>query len=152
MMARTVAGVIKMEKQVQILPRQKLYSNGGPCGLKEIAMPSDSSKPNNWQEQPLTALFPEAWRHLVELGAPLLRAEAEGRLLLAERTIEAFEQEYGTALIRWQRDGLPEDASIKMYEDFVEWSGWQDTLEKARQQILSLRLLEVSSLAPVSAG
>lgn len=115
-------------------------------------MPSDSPKPDNWQEHSLSILVPEARRRLIELGAPLLRTEAEGRLLVAERKIEAFECKYKTTLAEWRRDGLPEDASIEIHEDFVEWSGWQRTLEQARQVIDSLRPQGESSLASAAAG
>ena len=115
-------------------------------------MPSDPPKPDNWQEHSLSVLVPEARRRLVELGAPLLRTEAEGRLLVAERKIEAFERKYGTTLAEWQRNGLPEDASVEMHEDFVEWSGWQRTLEQAREVIASLRPQGDSSLASAAAG
>jgi len=71
----------------------------------------------------LAQLIPVARQRLVELGAPLLMTEAEGRLTLAERKIQAFEQKYGVTLSRLRREGLPDDASIEAHEDFIEWSG-----------------------------
>jgi len=104
------------------------------------------------QEFPLTALVPEVWQRLVELGAPLLLTEAEGRLALAERKIETFEQQYGTTLAQLCRNGLPADASIEMHEDFIEWSGWQRTREEASQIIASLQHLLERPLAHAPAG
>jgi hypothetical protein len=38
-----------------------------------------------------------------------------------------------------RQDGLPNDASMGMHEDFIEWSGWQRTQEEAGRTIASLR-------------
>ena len=89
----------------------------------------------------LVKLAPEAQKRLVEFGAPLLLTEAEGRLALAERKITAFEQKYGTTLAQLRQDGLPDDASVEMHEDFVAWSGWQRTYAESSQILASLKLL-----------
>ena len=89
----------------------------------------------------LAKLAPEAQMRLVEFGAPLLLTEAEGRLALAERKITAFEQKYGTTLAQIQQNGLPEDASMEMHQDFVEWSGWRRTYAESSQILASLKLL-----------
>ena len=89
----------------------------------------------------LAKLAPEAQKRLVEFGAPLLLTEAESRLALAERKISAFEQKHGTTLAQLQQDGLPEDASVEMHEDLVEWSGWQRTQEESGEILASLKLL-----------
>jgi len=89
----------------------------------------------------LAKLVPEAQKRLVEFGAPLLLTEAEGRLALAERKITAFEQKHGTTLAQLRQDGLPDDASMEMHEDFVEWSGWQRTYAESSQIVASLKLL-----------
>ena len=102
---------------------------------------SPLSQEADWQEFPRTELVPEARRRLVEFGAPLLLTEAEGQLALAERKVKAFEQKYGTTLAQLRQDGLPNDASIEMHEDFIEWSGWQRTREEASQILASLRRL-----------
>ena len=110
------------------------------------------SKGTDEQEFSPTELVPEARRRLVELGAPLLLTEAEGRLALAERKVKAFEQKYGTTLTQLRRDGLPDDASMEMHEDFIEWSGWQRTHEEASQIINSLQHLLEKPLAPATAS
>jgi len=110
------------------------------------------SETASWSERSLAALTPQTRQRLFELGAPLLRTEAEGRLALAERKIKAFEQKYGTSLMQLQRKGLPEDADIEMHEDFVEWSGWQRTLEETRQVIASLQPAVETHLAATSEG
>jgi hypothetical protein len=89
----------------------------------------------------LAKLTPEAQKRLVEFGAPLLLTEAEGRLALAERKITAFEQKYGTTLAQIQQNGLPEDASMEMHQDFVAWSGWLRTHAESSQILASLKLL-----------
>ncbi len=83
-------------------------------------------------------MIPEIRQRLVELGAPLLFTETEGRLALAERKIRAFEIKYGITLAELRRSGLPDDASMEMHEDFVEWLGWQRTHEEASRTLASL--------------
>lgn len=104
----------------------------------------------NWPE--LAQLIPVARQRLIELGAPLLLTEIEGRLALAERKIQAFEEKYGSTLAQLRRDGLPDDASIETHEDFIEWSGWQCTLEEARQILSSLESFLENSLAFAAAS
>jgi hypothetical protein len=113
---------------------------------------SPLSKGTDWQEFPLTELIPEARRRLVEFGAPLLLTEAEGRLALAERKVKAFEQKYGTTLAQLRLNGLPDDASMEVHEDFIEWSGWQRSREEASQILASLQHLLEKSLAPATAS
>ena len=89
----------------------------------------------------LAKLAPKAQKRLIEFGAPLLLTEAEGRLALAERKITAFEQKYGMTLAQLRQGGLPDDASVEMHQDFVEWSGWQRTQEESGQILASLKPL-----------
>jgi hypothetical protein len=112
------------------------------------ALPKETDR----QEFSLTELVPEVQQRLVEFGAPLLLTEVEGRLALAERKIRTFEQEYGTTLAQLRRDGLPDDASMEMHEDFIEWSGWQRTQEEASQIRASVKPLLEKSLAPAPAS
>jgi len=104
------------------------------------------------QETSFTGLVPEIWQRLVQFGAPLLLTEAEGRLALAQRKLKIFERKYGTTLAQLRRNGLPDDASMELHEDFIEWSGWQRTREEASQTIASLQHLLENPLAPVPAG
>ncbi len=97
-------------------------------------------------------LIPADRQRLAELGAPLLVTEAEGRLALAERKIEAFERRYGTTLEQLREAGLPDDAGIEMHEDFIEWSGWQRTREEARQTLDALQPFLEKPLASPAAG
>jgi len=113
---------------------------------------STSLKAKKEQASSPATLIPGLWQRLIELGAPLLLTETEGRLALAERKIKTFEQQYGITLAQLCKDGLPDDASIEMHEDFIEWSGWQRTREEASQMIVSLQHLSERSLAPASTG
>jgi hypothetical protein len=109
---------------------------------------SAESKGMHRRRSALAAMMPEALQRLVELGTPLLLTETEGRLALAERKIAAFERKYKSTLALLVRDGLPDDASMAMHEDFVEWSGWQRTYEEASQTLTALpSLLEQSLVA-----
>ena len=100
----------------------------------------------------LANLAPQVQQQLVEFGAPLLLTETESRLALAERKIAAFERKYGMALMQLSQDGLPDNASLEMHEDYIEWAGWQRTREEAHQLAASLKLLLEKSVAPVTGG
>jgi len=113
---------------------------------------STMSKGTDRQEFSLTELVPDARQRLIEFGAPLLLTEAEGRLALAERKITAFERKYETTLTQLGQDGLPDDASVEMHEDFIEWSGWQRTCEEASQIRASLEPLLEKPLASAATG
>jgi hypothetical protein len=91
----------------------------------------DSQRFTSHRQVLFPALTPDIQQRLIEFGIPLLLTETEGRLALAERKITAFERKYRTTLAQLRQDGLPDDASIEMHEDFVEWSGWQATQEEA---------------------
>lgn len=62
-------------------------------------------------------------------------ARVTSRRKISERKIASFERQYRTTLVQLRRDGLPDDASMEMHEDFVEWSGWQATQEEAVSQL-----------------
>jgi hypothetical protein len=104
------------------------------------------------QEFSLSELVPEVRQRLIEFGAPLLLTEVEGRLALAERKMGAFEQKYGATLAQLRQDGLPDDASMEMHEDFVEWSGWQRTHEESSQILASLKPILEKPRAPAVAS
>ncbi len=110
------------------------------------------SKGTHRRRSPLTALLPETQQRLVELGMPLLLTETQGRLALAEQKLAAFERKYKITLAELRRYGLPDDASITLHEDFVEWSGWQRTQEEARQLLASLPTLLEQPLATPAAS
>ncbi|NBD36113.1 MAG: hypothetical protein GVY30_08955 [Chloroflexi bacterium] len=111
-----------------------------------------SSQPKSVKEPVFDRLIPAARQRLVELGAPLLITEAEGRLALAERKITAFEQKYNTTFEHLQDAGLPNDASIEMHEDFIEWAGWQRTYEEAQQTLEALQPFLEQPLASPAGG
>jgi len=115
-------------------------------------MHANSLNARSEQTFSLAALIPAARQRLVKLGAPLLQIETESRLALAEYKIAIFERKYATTLSQLQREGLPEDASMEMHEDFVEWSGWQRTRTQARQIIVSLQPILEPALASATAS
>jgi hypothetical protein len=110
------------------------------------------SKRTHRHRSPLAALMPEARQRLIELGTPLLLTETEGRLALAEQKITAFERKYKVTLAELRRNGLPDDASMALHEDFVEWSGWQRTYDEASQILASLPSLSEQPLAATAAS
>jgi hypothetical protein len=64
-------------------------------------------------------------------GLMIDSARFTSRRKISERKIAGFERKYRTTLAQLRQDGLSDDASMEMHEDFVEWSGWQCTREEA---------------------
>ena len=80
------------------------------------------------------------------------KSVAEDRLTLAKRKIAAFERKYNTTFEHLQEAGLPDDASIEMHEDFIEWAGWQRTYEEAQQTLKALQPFLEQPLASPAGG
>ena len=113
---------------------------------------SGSPKRTNPHRASSKTLASDIQQRLVELGIPLLLTETEGRLALAERKIAVFERKYHTTLARLRRDGLPDDATMEMHEDFIEWSGWQATREEAARILAALPVAQETAVAAAAAG
>jgi hypothetical protein len=67
-----------------------------------------------------------------------VRRTLRKRLFLAESKVRLFEEKYGVALSELDADGLPDDASHEMHEDFIMWHHWVDARDSLKKSILSL--------------
>ena len=82
----------------------------------------------------------------------ILREYVLRQITTLRQEVDRFEQKYGMTLTRLRRDGLPNDASIEMHEDFVEWSGWNRTCEETGRILASLQPLVERAFVPVPAS
>jgi hypothetical protein len=88
------------------------------------------------------AALPAAEREkLARYGALALARDTESRLELAKRNLAEFERKYGMTLERLNQVGLPDNAGLEEHEDYVEWSGWQSTLDEATAVLRNLRVI-----------
>ena len=108
-----------------------------------------NSMPPSKVDTSLAALPPSERERLTLYGARLLLTEMQGRLALATREVARFETKYGLTLTRLDETGLPDDADLETHEDYVEWSGWQATVDETSQTLEILRsILEATHAAP----
>lgn len=108
-----------------------------------------NSIPPSKVDTSLAALLPPERERLTLYGARLLLTEMEGRLALATRELARFETKYGTTLTGLAETGLPDEADLETHEDYVEWSGWQATVDETSQTLDILRsILEAAHVAP----
>jgi len=83
----------------------------------------------------LSALSAEELTSIVRQGAVLRLPYWEGQLLQAQEQVRHFEKKYGTTIDVLTTQGLPDDATYELHEDFIEWEYWNDLLHKTRATI-----------------
>ena len=86
-------------------------------------------------------LSTQEWQHIVQLGMERHIQELEEQLAEAQQEIARFEQKFVTSFARLQETGLPEDASIKAHEDYVEWSSWEGRQADLQEQLAKLHAM-----------
>jgi hypothetical protein len=80
-------------------------------------------------------LPPESKAAIIVHGVALYQSMLKKQLVLAQAKIQQFEAKYQTSLSQLDNSGLPEDADYEMHEDYIMWHHWNDTIEKANDQI-----------------
>lgn len=89
-------------------------------------------------EKSFLALPPAERATIIRHGVALRLSDLRKRLFLAESKVQSFEAQYGTSLARLDSEGLPDDASFEMHEDYIMWHHWTDAAQTARQDLASL--------------
>jgi hypothetical protein len=72
---------------------------------------------------------------IISYGASLQLTSLKKRFFLADQKIKSFENEYKTTLEKVEIAGIPDDASHKMHEDYIEWSHWVGAAKKYKKEI-----------------
>lgn len=81
------------------------------------------------------ALPEEEQTEIFQIGAAFRSLDLQKRLAHAQENVRRFETRYGMTLEELEREGLPEDASPEMHEDYVEWHYWVRVREKTQQML-----------------
>jgi hypothetical protein len=68
-------------------------------------------------------------------GAPWRLADLQKRHFLAQSKVRAFEETYQHTLHHWHQQGLPDDASPAMHEDYILWHHWAATVDRTADEI-----------------
>lgn len=86
-------------------------------------------------------LAPERQLEIIYHGAALHLNELNKRHFLAQSKVQAYETHYQTTLAVLNADGLPDDASFEMHEDYIMWSHWATVADETQSAIEQLRPL-----------
>lgn len=89
-------------------------------------------------ERAFHALAPEDRAEIFSVGAAFHRLNLAKRTERAERKVRELEARYHMTLAQLEAEGLPEDASYQMHEDYIEWHFWSRTLEQSQKALNTL--------------
>lgn len=81
------------------------------------------------------SLSPNEKIAIITHGTALYQSALKKRLFLAQAKIKQYEAKYHTLLSQLEAEGLPDDASYEMHEDYILWSHWTNTENKLQEQI-----------------
>jgi len=88
-------------------------------------------------EKVLSRLDSEERGAIVHRGILFRLPELNARLEKARRRVKDLEEKYQTTSI----DKLPDDASYKYHEDYIEWKHWIEVSKKLHPLIRQLELI-----------
>ena len=96
------------------------------------------------------ALTPEHQLEIIYHGAALRFSELNKRHFLAQSKVQTYEAQYQTTLPELDAQGLPDDASFEMHEDYIMWHHWAAVVAETQADVEQLRPLVEQGL-PVGA-
>jgi hypothetical protein len=97
--------------------------------------------------------LPRAEREKIILHGVVLRmTDLQKRLFLAESKLRWFSERYHTTLEQLEADGLPDDASIELHEDYILWRHWTTVARQTAQDIAALQAIARLGIAVEAAS
>jgi hypothetical protein len=90
-------------------------------------------------ERAFLALSREERETIIRHGVALRVADLKKRLFLAESKIRSIGERYQTTLEQLEADGLPDDASYEMHEDYIMWHHWAAVAQQVTQDLQALQ-------------
>jgi hypothetical protein len=90
-------------------------------------------------EELFSALVAEEKISIISHGVALRLSELQKRHFLAEEKVHKYEEKYHTSLADLEANGLPDDATYEMHEDYIMWHHWKEVLIDTEARIQSLR-------------
>jgi len=90
-------------------------------------------------ERVFSSLPREEREMIIRHGVAFRVSDLKKRLFLAQSKVRQFEERHGATLERLEAEGLPDDASYEMHEDYIMWRHWVAVAQKAAQDISSLQ-------------
>ena len=85
---------------------------------------------------------------IIYQGALWRLTDLQKRQFLAQAKVSNFEKTYQHTLQEWEQQGLPDDASLAMHEDYILWHHWTTVVSQTEEEIRKLQ--ELISQGPPS--
>lgn len=89
-------------------------------------------------EQAFLELPQDERETIISHGTVLRLSDLKKRHFLATSKIRQFEDMYHTTLPQLEQEGLPDDASYTMHEDYILWRHWASVAEEIDKKITAL--------------
>jgi hypothetical protein len=86
-------------------------------------------------------LGPKRQLEIIYHGAALRLSDLNKRYFLAQSKVQAYEERYQTTLAVLDAQGLPDDASVEMHEDYILWHHWHTVVGETQAEVDQLRPL-----------
>ena len=90
----------------------------------------------DWIELPTLELIP-----ILRQGAILRLPYLESRLGEAQAQIETFQEKYAATFAKFSEQGLPDEATYEMHEDFIEWEYWTDVAQETATALKNVEMI-----------
>lgn len=98
-----------------------------------------STEPTTDIERVFSSLPPQERETIIRHGVALRISDLKKRLFLAQSKVRQFEERYDTTLERLETEGLLDNASYEMHEDYIMWRHWTSVAQKAMHDMNSLQ-------------
>lgn len=97
-------------------------------------------------EELFSALVADEKISIISHGVALRLSELQKRRFLAESKVRQFQEKYDTVLEDLEAEGLPDDATYEMHEDYIMWHHWAEVLAKSESRIRALQSIAEQGL------
>lgn len=78
---------------------------------------------------------------VLAFGIAMRLSQLRERLFHAQAKVREYQEKYKMPLAVLDADGLPDDASPEMHEDFILWHHWDERVQETRTKIDALEHL-----------
>lgn len=78
---------------------------------------------------------------IIRQGVVLRTTDLQKQLFLAESKLRWFSERYHTTLEQLEANGLPDDASMELHEDYILWRHWATVARQTAQDIAALQTI-----------
>lgn len=89
-------------------------------------------------EQAFLSLPREEREVIISHGTALRLSDLNKRNFLATSKVRQFEEKYHMTLLQLEEEGLPDNATYEMHEDYIMWRHWTSVADKIAKHISAL--------------